>query len=158
MSWTRRPPPCPAQCRPRRTRRRITLAAAVAAGGIFFVPLLPLAPSLAIDLFGRPLLLWPDVLLGIGWSRSPLVLSAALPGVATFFLGPSRRLGPWVAGLSTGIGAHLLFGAVTGSLTTAWLPGQAGVLWLLANGILSAGCAIIALGVQRMHDRAGEAS
>jgi serine protease len=143
---------------PSRARRRVALTAGLVAGGVFFLPLLPLSPSPVIDLLGRPLLLWPDVLFGTGWSRSPLVLSAALPMVATFLLGPSRTLGPWVAGLSAGIGGHLLFGAATGSLATAWLTGGAGLFWILANGVVAIGCAIITLGVQRMSERSGDSA
>jgi len=136
-------------------RKRAMATAAVTAGGLFFLPLLPIAPSAVVELLGRPLLLWADPLLGAGWARHPVVLSAALPVVATFILGPSKRLGPWVAGLSAGIGAHLLFGAVSGALAPSWLPGILGTGWLGLHGLISLGCAVAAFGVQRLHTRSG---
>ncbi len=136
-------------------RKRTTLTAALTAGGVFFLPLLPLPPSGLVDLLGRPLLLWADSLLGMGWSRHPLMLSAAMPLLLTFVLGPSKWLGPLVAGLSAGVGAHLLVGAFTGSLATTWLPGGLGTGWLVANGLAAMGLAVVTLGVQRLRHRTG---
>lgn len=141
-----------------RGRGRAILAAAVTAGGVFALPLLPMAPAAWADLLSRPLLLWADPVLGMGWSRNPLVLSAVLPVLSTFLLAPSRRFGPWVAGLSVGIGAHLLHGAVTGSLAPTWLPGILGSAWLAAHGLISLGAAIAAFGVQRMHHQSGDSA
>jgi hypothetical protein len=94
-------------------------------------------------------------LLGMGWSRHPLMLSAAMPLLLTFVLGPSKWLGPLVAGLSAGVGAHLLVGAFTGSLATTWLPGGLGTGWLVANGLAAMGLAVVTLGVQRLRHRTG---
>jgi len=135
--------------------RAVTAAvAALTAGGVFFLPLLGGAPSAAVQLVSRPLLLWAGPLLGAGWARHPVVLSALLPLLLTFVFGPSRRLGPLAAGVSAGIGGHLLLGAATGSLAPSWLGGALGVGWLVANGAVCLMAAVAALGVQRMQDKA----
>ncbi|HCH64340.1 MAG TPA: hypothetical protein DFR83_16160 [Deltaproteobacteria bacterium] len=140
----------------RRGRRRVVLTAALVSGGVFALPLLPLPPSALVELLSRPFLLWADVLLGTGWSRSLLVLSAALPAALTFVLGPTRTFGPWVAGLSAGIGIHLIYGAATGSLALLWLPGPLSSCWLALNGFAAGACAITTLAVQRLSERTGD--
>ena len=140
---------------PRRGRRRVVVTAALVAGGVFFLPLLPIPPTGIAELLSRPLLMWADVILGTGWSRSMLVLSAALPVGLTFVLGPTRTLGPWVAGLSSGIGTHLLVGGLTGCLSVAALPGPLSAGWLILNGMGALVCAVATLGVQRLSEQSG---
>ena len=99
--------------------------------------------------------MWADVIVGTGWSRSILILSAALPVGLTFVFGPTRTLGPWVAGLSAGIGTHLLVGGITGCLSVAALPGPLSAGWLILNGMAAMVCAVATLGVQRLSERSG---
>lgn len=138
-----------------RRSRTLTMAASagVAAGGLFFLDALPLPAVFLTDLLSQPLLRWPAVFLGEPWARNPLLLSALAPAVLTFVLGPTRLLGPIVAGVSTGVGVHLLHGALTGSLQPWMLPGVLGDVWLGTNGALALLCAIAVVGVQRMRDR-----
>ncbi len=126
--------------------------AAWTAGGLFFLPLLPFAPSMWVDLLSRPLLLWAGPLLGVAWARSPWILSAVLPAAATFTLGPSRTFGYAVAGLSAGIGTHLLFGAATGALQPTFFGAGIGTAWLVLHGGFSLMSAVASLGVQKLHE------
>lgn len=132
-------------------------ASAVAAGGVFFLPLLPVPPTWAGGFLAKPLLLWPGELLADPYWRNPLFLSALFPFLATFVLGPTRTLGPVVAGLSVGVGVHLGFAAVTGALDVWLLPGALGQGWLAINALLSLLCGVAAIGVARLRDRADEA-
>ncbi len=136
----------------------MALSGGAAAGGLFFLGLLPLPALGLVELLSQPLLRWPALVLSDGWARSPLLLSAAVPAVLTFVLGPTRLLGPVVAGVSAGVGVHLLHGATTGSLAPSLLSGLLGDLWLGANGAVALLCAVAVVGVQRMRDRqeAGE--
>lgn len=138
-------------------RKRSTLGVAVGAGlvagGAFVLALLPTIASGPLLLLAQPLLSWPGALFGMAWARNPLVLSAAAPVVTTLFLGPTRRFGPWAAALSTGIGVHLILGAITGSLSPTWIPAALEGAWLSLNGAVSLVCAAAALGVQRVHAR-----
>jgi len=129
------------------------LTAGLTAGGVFFLPLLGGAPNAVVQLVSRPLLLWADPVLGASWARHPVLMSALLPLLLTFLLGPSRRLGPIAAGVTVGVGGHLLYGAATGSLSPSWFTGGFGTAWLAANGVLAVLAAVAALGVQRMQDR-----
>ena len=63
----------------RRRGRALVIAAtsALAAGGAFVLPLLPLPPSALTGLLARPLLLWPAAMLPDPYWRNPLLLSAA---------------------------------------------------------------------------------
>lgn len=143
-------------------RRRLSRAAvmgvagAISAGGLFFLPLLPVPPSRVVALLARPLLQWPGAFLPDTLAANPLTLSALVPVVLTFVLGPTRTLGPVVAGISAGVGAHLLLAAGLGGLNVWPLGGWAESGWLAINGIIAVLCAIAVVGVGRIRDRAEE--
>jgi len=126
---------------------------AASAGGLFFLNMLPLPPSTVVDVLSRPLLLWGDALVPDPWGRSPLFFSAALPLIATFLLGPTRTLGPVVAGIAAGAAAHLLYGAAMGGLQPWLLPGALGTGWLSVNGLVCVVCAMAVIGIRKMRDR-----
>jgi len=134
-----------------RKRGRVALTAAVAAGGLFVLPMLPLAPATWIEVLSRPFLLWPGAVLSPHLAENPLWISALVPAVLTFVFGPTRSLGWLAAGLSAGIGAHLLHGAITGSLSPTWLAGGFGTAWLATNGVLSVLLALAVAGLDRMR-------
>lgn len=119
----------------------------LSAAGLFFLPLLPLPPSLAF--LGTAPLLWPAAVLPPFWARSPLLLSAALPFALTFALGLTRSLGPVVAAISAGFGAWLLSAAWAGGPLPSLLPPSLGQVWLGANGLFALFCALAAVGAQR---------
>ena len=139
--------------RPRRLQLQVALASAVTAGGIFVLPMIPVPAGLVTDLLARPLLLWPGLVFDARWASFPLWLSAGLPVVATFVLGPTRTLGWLVAGVSAGIGVHLAWGAATGGLSPMLLPGAAGTGWLAINAALALLCAMACVGVAKMRLR-----
>ncbi len=132
-------------------RLPIAIVAGLSAGGLFFLPLLPLPPSLGLDLLGRPLLAWPTPFVGPRLAANPLWLSALLPALLTFVLGPTRTLGWLAAGLSAGVGAHLIHGAVTGSLAPTWLPASAATAWLGVNGLLCLLFTLAVAGLDRLR-------
>jgi serine protease len=134
-------------------RKTVVLAAAITAGGLFFLPLLPVRPFLLVQLLGRPLLDWP-ALVSVGLAATPIWLSALLPAVLTFVLGPTRTLGPLALGIVAGIGVHLGYGAATGSFDPRWLPGGLATGWLWGNAALCGLCALLILGVQKVRRRA----
>jgi hypothetical protein len=118
--------------------------AAVVAGGLFFLEALPLPDLLLVRLLAHPLLLWPAVLLGAGAASFPLWLSAALPASVGFTLGAFPRT-RWIAfGLACGIGAHLLHGAATHTLSPWWMPASLATVWLVGN---ATACVVIGLGL-----------
>ncbi|MCK6505817.1 S8 family serine peptidase [Myxococcota bacterium] len=133
-----------------RRKGLVAATAAAVAGGLFFLPLLPLPPATWLDLLGRPLLSWPHLLGGARLASNPLWLSAALPALLTFVAGPTRAFGWLAAGVSAGVGAHLLHGAVTGSLDPLWLSGAAGTGWLAVNGVLCLLFTVAVAGVDRL--------
>ena len=143
----------------RRSARAILTAVvgATAAGGLFFVPLLPLSPSRWTALLARPLLQWPAALLPEVLATNPIVLSAIVPAVLTFFLGPTRTLGPVVAGICAGVGTHMAWAAFMGGLEVWPLEGWSESAWLGINGAASLLCAVAVVGVGRMRDREEEA-
>lgn len=132
-------------------RGLVALTAALTAGGLFFVPLIPLPPSQALDLLSRPLLSWPVPFIGPRLASNPLWLSALLPALLTFVIGPTRSLGWLSAGLSAGVGAHLLHGAITGSLAPTWLPQAAQTTWLAVNGLLCLLFTLAVAGLDRLR-------
>lgn len=125
----------------------------MAAGGLFVLSWLPLPPLAPVRLLSLPLLDWPAAMGLLSWTRSPLWVTAAIPAVLTFALGPTRTLGPAVGALSAGLCAWMLHGAWTGAVHVAWLPGPLGSAWLLANAAICAFCALAVAGVQRMQAR-----
>ncbi len=130
------------------TRRRFQLvSAAVAgtvAGGLFFLPALPLPQLTIVKLLATPFLEWPAVLAVPEFVHFPLWLSAALPAVLAFTLGAFRRTRPLAFGLACGIGAHLLHGAATHTLAPWWLPASLGTAWLVLN---ATACVVLGLGL-----------
>ena len=137
-----------------RTRKAgpMVLASAVTAGGLFLLPLLPLPPNAAVDLLSRDLLTWPAVLIGPDWVHFPLWASALLPCLLAFVLGPSRALGPWVAGLCIGFGTSLLYGAASGSIDPWALSLGLDKLWLSANGTACILAAMAVVGLQKLNE------
>ncbi|MEQ1503086.1 MAG: S8 family peptidase [Myxococcota bacterium] len=115
------------------------------AGGLFVLPWLTALPDLTVlRMLAQPLLDWPAVVFGPGWSQFPLWLSAGLPLAIGFTLGAFER-SRWLAfGLACGVGAHLLHGAATDTLVPAWLPASIGSLWLVAN---ATACVVLGLGL-----------
>ena len=133
-------------------RRRVGLAAAVTAGGLFFLPMMPLEPMLAIDLLSRGLLSWPALLVGPDWAHFPLWVSA-LPAVTlAFVFGLSRSLGPWIAGVCAGLGTALLYGAASGAIDPWWLGLGLDRLWLSLNGTACIVTALAVLGFHNLQD------
>ena len=84
---------------------------------------------------------------------NPLVFSGLVPVVLTFMLGPTRTLGPAVAGVCAGLGAHMMFAAGMGGLEVWPLQGWVESAWLGLNGAGALLCAIAVVGVSRMRDR-----
>lgn len=135
---------------PARVRMVSLLFGATIAGGLFFLPLLPLPPSTWLGLVGRPFLAWP----GPFWSGFPLWQSCLLPLGLSVLLGPSRFLGPLALGLCGGIGGYLLFGAATGSTDLWWMPLGLDRTWLTINGTLCLLAGMAVAGMQKMRRRA----
>jgi serine protease len=123
------------------------MTAALVAGGLFFLPLLPLPPSLAMSLASRGLLCWPGALLGWEWNHFPLWASALLPVLAVVVLGPTR-LWPLAVGLALGLAVALLQAAALGLIEPWWL-GRLGPAWLVVNGVLALIAGLAAAGMQR---------
>jgi serine protease len=121
------------------------IASGVVAGGAFFLSMVPALPDwLVVRLLERPLLDWPSLVVGPGWSQFPLWLSAGLSLIVGFTLGAFERT-RWLAfGLATGTGAYLVHGAATHALDPWWLPATLGTFWLVANGTA---CVVIGLGL-----------
>ena len=139
----------------RRGRRTLIMSTvgAISAGGLFFLPMLPVAPSRWTALLSRPLLQWPAAILPDMLASNPLMISALAPIVLTFVLGPTRTLGPVVAGICAGLGAHMVFAAGMGGLEVWPLQGWVESAWLGLNGAGALLCAIAVVGVSRMRER-----
>ncbi|MEC8424931.1 MAG: S8 family serine peptidase, partial [Myxococcota bacterium] len=127
----------------------MVITGAISAGGIFILPMLPVAPSWWTTLLSRPLLQWPASVLPDILAANPLTLSAFLPGILTFILGPTRTLGPVVAGICAGVGAHMLWAAGFGGLEVWPLEGWQGRAWRGVNGALTWLCAVATVGIAR---------
>ncbi|MFH1468612.1 MAG: S8 family serine peptidase [Pseudomonadota bacterium] len=123
------------------------VTAALVAGGLFFLPLLPLSPSLGSSLASRGLLYWPGALLGWEWSHFPLWASALLPLAAVVLLGPTR-LWPLALGLTLGFAVALLQAAALGQIEPWWLGGL-GPAWLVVNGLLALAAGLAIAGLHR---------
>jgi serine protease len=135
-----------------RVRAVTILAAALAAGGAFFLAWLPLPPSAVTEILSLPILDWPAVL-GRVWAGFPLWLSVLAPLVATFVLGATRAFGPLVAGALVGVGAHLVWGGVMGTLHPWGMGASLASGWLVVNGLLTLGLAMATFGVTRIRER-----
>lgn len=109
------------------------LVAAWAAGGAFWVWLLPVGAGGEWAWLGLDPMRWPGAWMGPGWTHNGFVAAAWLPLGVTFLLGLSRRWAPWVAAWAAGVGVALLSGALDGTLaplgggwvSEAWLGGHA---------------------------------
>jgi len=123
-------------------------AAALTAGGLFFLPLLPIPPNAVVEVISRDLLSMPAVVVGADWVHFPLWASALFPAVLAFLLGPNKRLGPIVAGVCVGFGASLLYGAAAGTLDVWWLGLGLDKAWLSINGTI---CLLAAMAVVGLH-------
>jgi serine protease len=96
-------------------------AAAVSAGGLFFVP-------------------W-------AWlAGSPLLLSAALPLAGVAVLAGIRRARPWVGGLAFGLAGALAVLAITASVDVSFVPDVLDRLWLTVN---AAACVVLGRSILR---------
>jgi serine protease len=129
-------------------------SAAVTAGGLFLLPLLPLPPNAVVDLLSRDLLTWPAVLVGPDWVHFPLWASALVPAGLAFLLGPSKTLGPWVAGICVGFGSALLYGAASGSIDPWGMGLGMDKLWLSGNGTACLLAAMAVVGLQKLNAEA----
>lgn len=131
-------------------------AAGLTAGGLFFLPLLPIAPHPVVNLLSRDLLTWP-AMLNADLAHMPLWVSALLPAGLAFLFGPSKRLGPLIAGVSVGFGTALLYGAAAGTVDVWFLGLGLDKLWLSLNGTVAILAAMAVVGLQKLnHD--GEAA
>ncbi len=129
-------------------------SAAIAAGGLFFWPILPLPPSMLGELLSRPFQEWPTwTVLGFRVVGFPLWQSALVPAFAVLFLSPSRWLGPAAVGLALGVGTYLLYGAATGDIPL-WLPMVWGRTWLTINGTVALLAGLAGSGMVNMRQRA----
>jgi serine protease len=139
------------------TRIRFRLAAgsvaAVTAGGLFFLGIGGLPDALWAQLLIHPLLDWPGVLLGPGWSHFPLWLSAALPLGVGFTLGAFRPTRALATGVACGVAAHLFHGAATGTLQPWWLSTSVATVWLGLNGSLAMVVGMGLAGAQHIEER-----
>jgi len=135
----------------KRSKGAVLVAAstgALVAGGLFFLPLLPLEPSLMGSLLSRGLLHWPGALLGHDWTHFPLWASAALPILAAVLLG-TGRFWPLAVGLGAGVGVALMHGAVSGQLDPWWFSDSWATGWLVVNGVIALLIAVAVAGLQR---------
>ena len=134
-------------------RRLVAIAvpvAALAAGGLFFLPLLPISPGWATHLLSLDAMRWSGPILGFGWVHNP-VWASALPAVAlTFLLGLFRPFAPWVAGVAAGFGAIAICGAANQSLA-AFDGATVNSIWLLANGAICLGAAAAVMIARRVE-------
>lgn len=116
----------------RLARLIVPLVSGLVAGGVFFLPLVPLPPSRLTELAAEPLFAWA----GPTWAGFPLWQSALVPVAAVALLGPSRLLGPLAVGLAAGMGTAMLHGAVVGG-DLWWMPLGLDRAWLALNGTLA---------------------
>lgn len=115
----------------------------VGSSGLFFLPLfmhnqVPLHPILTS---GFPQ--WDMMLLGAGGHANPIFYSCLIPMALAVLVVENRFLRAIAAGLTAGIAAHLLFGAVTGIATVLYIPAFLSRLWLFANGCLCVFLAVV---------------
>lgn len=120
----------------------MTLTAAWAAGGLFFLAWLPVSPGGGLAWLALDPLRWPGALFGPGATHTAWVAAAWVPLAVTFAFGLRRPLAPWVAGLGIGVGVSLLSGALDGTLA----PFDGGALagpWLAGHAALCFGGAVL---------------
>lgn len=119
------------------------------AGGLFLLPMLPMAPQGWATLLARPLMTWP----GSFWAGCPLWQSFIWPVAIALLLGPSQRIGPLAMALCAGTGSWLLYGAAAGDTGLWWLPWDYDRIWLSGNGTLALLGALGVAGLQKLMRR-----
>lgn len=129
-------------------------AAATTAGGLFFLPLLPLPPNAVVEVLSHDLLSLPAVLVGADWVHFPLWASALIPAILAFLFGPSRYLGPIIAGVCVGFGASLLYGAAAGTIDVWWLGMGLDKAWLSLNGTVCLLSGMAVVGILKLEHQA----
>lgn len=123
--------------------------ALVAAGGLFFLPLVsPKAaqfPGLAMLTRGLPS--WDLSILGVNSHGNALFFSAALPLAALAIAFGVRRCRGLLAGVAVGVGAHLLFFVAVPLTAVTALPAITGLAtaWLVVNALVCVALARLAL-------------
>jgi len=110
-------------------------AAVFAASGWFFLPLLFSSTTPPSWMLTTALPSWGLHLLGVQHHGNPLLFSALVPVLLSLMVVDIRPLRSLVAGLSAGWAAHLIFAAVTGTVSVLFVPAILSPLWLLANGL-----------------------
>lgn len=138
-----------------RLRRRLgwALLTGVLGGGLFFLALTPIPPSIIPGLLTRPALEWPSALGYGGFGATPLWLSALPACLMVFTLGPTRTLGPWAGAFAAAVGVTLLSAGLGPDATMRWLPDGAIQPWLMVNGAIALLAALATAGVQRTLTR-----
>jgi len=117
------------------------VALVLGSSGLFFLPMM-LGVDATILTHGLPA--W-DLVLGPAHHGNPLLYSALVPVLATLLLYGKPKLRGALAGLSIGVGAHLLFTAFAGTTALLWLPGAVAFVWLVTNALLSFSTALLVL-------------
>lgn len=115
----------------------------IGSSGLFFLPMfmgnqVPLNPMLTS---GFPQ--WDMLLLGAGGHANPIFYSCLIPMALAVLVVENRFLRAVVGGLTAGIAAHLLFGAITGAATVLYIPAILSRLWLLFHGFLCVFLAVV---------------
>lgn len=109
--------------------------AVFAASGLFFLPLLTSCATPAPWMLTTGLPSWGLHLLGAQHHGNPLFFSCLVPVILSLLVVDNRPLRSLVSGLSAGWAAHLMFAAVTGTVSVMFVPGMLSALWLLANAL-----------------------
>ena len=120
------------------------------ASGLFFLPLLGDAgawlaslPVLSTLTHGLPS--WDLTVLGPGSHGNLLFFSALAPLLAVAVGYGSKTLRPWLAGLSIGVAAHLVFHLVTRATNITWMPDVLDPVWLGVNALVAGALAVLCL-------------
>ena len=129
---------------------KATVTGVLAASGVFFLPWLGLS-GVWVDTLSRPFLSWPTVAFGPGAEGSPLWLSVLVPALVAFTAGASRSLRPLALGFAAGVGAHLIHGSFSGTLSPWWLGENVGTWWLSFHGTLALAIALGLAGVEKLE-------
>lgn len=123
-------------------------AAALAAGGLFFLPWLSagLSSWWGVESLTRGLPSLDMAVLGPLAHGNPLFMSALLPLGLIAVAGGAPRSRGVLAGVAVGVAAHLLFFAVVPVFDLRYVPGATlDALWLAGNAALCAGLAVLTL-------------
>ena len=110
-------------------------AAVMASSGLFFLPLLSSGATPPCWMFTTAFPSWGLHMLGAPMHGNPLLFSALVPVVLSLIVVDIRPFRSLVAGLAAGWSAHLIFAALSGTVSVLFIPGVIGTLWLLANGL-----------------------